>query len=159
MYTSGISGLLEMRDANMFTDEDLPKPKLQKRKSLAQAASPMQQEESYEAGGEVAAKMPKAFKRSQKSEYSLKKLDSSRSPQSGLTESLPLTAKSANEYRALRLKYLLLEEESCALGEELERIEIDVKILEEEKYGLLDQLVVLEGLVEPPNFESSGQKV
>lgn len=59
-----------------------------------------------------------------------------------------------NEYRALRKKYLLLEEESCGIGTELSNVENDVKALEEEKLALLDELVVLEGLIDPLELQS-----
>ncbi|GER28604.1 auxin response factor 2 [Striga asiatica] len=59
-----------------------------------------------------------------------------------------------NEYRALRRKYLLLEEESFGLGRELKVVEDDIKALEEEKLSLLDELVVLEGLVDPLNVHA-----
>lgn len=64
------------------------------------------------------------------------------------SDSLPDSA-SDNNYRALRRKYLLLEEESFTLGKELKEVEDEVSTLEDEKLGLLDQLVVLEGLVDP----------
>ncbi|XP_010426722.1 PREDICTED: uncharacterized protein LOC104711695 [Camelina sativa] len=54
-----------------------------------------------------------------------------------------------NEYRALRRKYLLLEEDSFAVERELKEAEDDVKALEDEKLELLDKLVVMEGLVDP----------
>lgn len=54
-----------------------------------------------------------------------------------------------NEYMALRRKFLLLEEESCSLGSELREAEDEIKSLEDEKLQLLDQLIVLEGLVDP----------
>ncbi|XP_014520318.1 uncharacterized protein LOC106777266 [Vigna radiata var. radiata] len=65
------------------------------------------------------------------------------------SDSLPDSSATGNEYRALRRKYLLLEDESFALGEELKEVEDEVKSLEEEKIALLDQLVVMEGLVDP----------
>ncbi|KAL0338311.1 UNVERIFIED_CONTAM: hypothetical protein Sangu_1353200 [Sesamum angustifolium] len=66
---------------------------------------------------------------------------------------------SGNEYRALRRKYLLLEEESFGLGKELKAIEDDIKTLEEEKLSLLDELVVLEGLVDPSDLQPQGQRL
>ncbi|BAT99839.1 hypothetical protein LR48_Vigan06g064100 [Vigna angularis] len=65
------------------------------------------------------------------------------------SDSLPDSSATGNEYRALRRKYLLLEDESFALGEELKEVEDEVKSLEDEKIALLDQLVVMEGLVDP----------
>lgn len=60
----------------------------------------------------------------------------------------------AKEYRALRRKYLLLEEESGNLGNELREVEDEIKALEDEKLQLLDQLVVLEGLVDPAELHN-----
>ncbi|KAJ4829948.1 hypothetical protein Tsubulata_008376 [Turnera subulata] len=70
-------------------------------------------------------------------------------PEWSNSDSLPDSSSSGSEYRALRRKYLLLEEESYALGAELKEVEDEVKTLEDEKIQLLDQLVVLEGLVDP----------
>ncbi|KAG7560466.1 hypothetical protein ISN45_Aa05g019970 [Arabidopsis thaliana x Arabidopsis arenosa] len=58
-------------------------------------------------------------------------------------------SSSGNEYRALRRKYLLLEEDSFALERGLKEAEDEVKALEDEKLELLDKLVVMEGLVDP----------
>ncbi|CAL0321008.1 unnamed protein product [Lupinus luteus] len=59
-----------------------------------------------------------------------------------------------NEYRTLRQKYLMLEDESFALGKELSDVEDEVKTLGDEKIALLDQLVVMEGLVDPSEMHS-----
>ncbi|XP_058073328.1 uncharacterized protein LOC131222319 isoform X2 [Magnolia sinica] len=72
------------------------------------------------------------------------------------SDSLPDSSRSGNEYRALRRKYLLLEEESFLLGKELTEVEAEVKSLEDEKTALLDQLVVLEGLVDPSELQPRG---
>ena len=47
-----------------------------------------------------------------------------------------------------------LEDDGFALGEELKEAEDQVKTLEEEKIALLDQLVVMEGLVNPSEIHS-----
>ncbi|XP_027361781.1 uncharacterized protein LOC113869585 [Abrus precatorius] len=70
------------------------------------------------------------------------------------SDSLPDSSAAGNEYRVLRRKYLLLEDESFALGKELREVEDEVKTLEEEKIALLDQLVVMEGLVDPSVIHS-----
>lgn len=70
-------------------------------------------------------------------------------PEGSNSDSLQESSISGNEYRKLRREYLLLEEESFALDRELRDVEDDVKTLEEEKHVLLDQLVVLEGLIDP----------
>lgn len=78
-------------------------------------------------------------------------------PEKSTSDSLADSSTSGNEYRALRRKYLLLEEESFGLGRELTEVEDEVKTLEEEKLALLDELVVLEGLVDPLELNRSPQ--
>ncbi|KAG6519930.1 uncharacterized protein LOC122050978 [Zingiber officinale] len=75
--------------------------------------------------------------------------------QSGVSpsDSLLDPSGSSDEYRALRHKYLLLEEENFSLDRELDEVDADVKALEDEKLALLDQLVVLEGLVQPSEIK------
>ncbi|VAI56658.1 unnamed protein product [Triticum turgidum subsp. durum] len=58
------------------------------------------------------------------------------------------------EYRALRRKYMMLEEENYTLDAQLGMAEKEAKTLEDEKFALLDQLVVLEGLVEPSQLQT-----
>ncbi|KAF7829090.1 hypothetical protein G2W53_020254 [Senna tora] len=77
-------------------------------------------------------------------------------PEGSNSDSLPDSSTAGNEYRALRRKYLLLEDESFALGKELREVEDEVKTLEDEKLALLDQLVVLEGLVDPSEMQKGG---
>ncbi|AQK69707.1 hypothetical protein ZEAMMB73_Zm00001d015865 [Zea mays] len=71
----------------------------------------------------------------------------------GTPDSLPESGPT-DEYRALRRKYLMLEEENFALDKELSMEDEEMKALEDEKLALLDQLVVLEGLVEPSQLQS-----
>ncbi|KAJ3707879.1 hypothetical protein LUZ61_011584 [Rhynchospora tenuis] len=61
---------------------------------------------------------------------------------------------SAEDYRVLRRKYLMLEEESFSLDKDLAEADAEARALEEEKSALLDQLVVLEGLVGPSEVGS-----
>ncbi|KAI4314688.1 hypothetical protein L6164_027574 [Bauhinia variegata] len=75
-------------------------------------------------------------------------------PEGSNSDSFPDSSATGNEYRALRRKYLLLEDESFAFGKELREVEDEVKTLEDEKLALLDQLVVLEGLVDPSEIHS-----
>ncbi|XP_042379257.1 uncharacterized protein LOC121971853 [Zingiber officinale] len=56
-------------------------------------------------------------------------------------------------YRQLKHRYLFLEEESFSLDKELDEVDAEVKSLEDEKLALLDQLVVLEGLVDPSEIK------
>lgn len=75
-------------------------------------------------------------------------------PEGSNSDSLPDSSAAGNEYRALRRKYMMLEDESFALGKELREVEDEVKTLEDEKIALLDQLVVMEGLVDPSEIHS-----
>ena len=72
----------------------------------------------------------------------------------GTPDSLLDSGPTAEEYRALRRKYMMLEEENFALDQELNMEDEEIKALEEEKLALLDELVVLEGLVEPSQLQS-----
>jgi len=71
----------------------------------------------------------------------------------GTPDSL-LDSGPTDEYRALRRKYMMLEEENFALDQELSMEDEEIKALEEEKLVFLDELVVLEGLVEPSQLQS-----
>jgi predicted nucleic acid-binding Zn-ribbon protein len=75
-------------------------------------------------------------------------------PEGSNSDSLPDSSAGGSEYRQLRRKYLQLEDHGFALGEELKEAEDQVKTLEEEKIALLDQLVVMEGLVNPSEIHS-----
>lgn len=75
------------------------------------------------------------------------------------SDSMPDSSPSSgNDYRVLRRKYLLLEEESCGVNKELQDVESEIKFLEEEKLALLDELVVLEGLVDPSEMVPHSQQ-
>ncbi|CAA2982714.1 Hypothetical predicted protein [Olea europaea subsp. europaea] len=75
------------------------------------------------------------------------------------SDSLPDSFTSGNDYRALRRKYLILEEESFGLGSELKEVEDEIMALEKEKLSLLDELVVLEGLIDPSDIQPQGQRL
>ncbi|KAB2057577.1 hypothetical protein ES319_A11G178300v1 [Gossypium barbadense] len=94
----------------------------------------------------------KASKRNSKKEMS----PIFQQPERSNSDSLPESSTLGNEYRALRRKYLLLEEESFAMGKEIKEVEDEVKALEDEKLALLDQLVVLEGLIDPSEMQPQG---
>ncbi|KAJ1278317.1 hypothetical protein BS78_04G071200 [Paspalum vaginatum] len=70
----------------------------------------------------------------------------------GTPDSLPDSGPT-DEYRALRRKYMMLEEENFALDKELSMEDEATKALEDEKFKLLDELVVLEGLVDPSQLQ------
>ncbi|XP_059644252.1 uncharacterized protein LOC132286016 [Cornus florida] len=80
-------------------------------------------------------------------------------PEKSTSDSLLDSSASGNDYRTLRRKYLLLEEESFGLGRELTEVEGEVKSLEEEKLALLDELVVLEGLIDPSESHTLGSRL
>jgi hypothetical protein len=145
-----------MQDPRMPESEENLNPKLRKKKISTQKASLFllqgnNVKEVHGVQGPLLLKSgQKTSKRNLKNEIS----PSSQQPERSNSDSLPDSSTSGSEYRALRRKYLLLEEESFALGGELREIEDEVKTLEEEKLALLDQLVVLEGLLDPSELQS-----
>lgn len=86
-------------------------------------------------------------------------ISSFQQPERSTSDSLPDSSSSGNEYRVLRRKYLLLEEESFGLESDLREAENEVTDLEKEKLDLLDKLVVLEGLVDPSEFQGGYKQV
>lgn len=131
--------------------DDLPYSRPPKQKALHQkvsTASNLQGKDTREndriKGSFPAQTVQKVSKRSLKNEPSV----AFQQPERSNSDSLPDSSASGNEYRALRRKYLLLEEESFALGTEVREVEDEVKALEVEKFGLLDELLVLEGLID-----------
>lgn len=148
-----------MQDPRMPLSEEISNQKPRKKKTSTQKA-PMFQLKRNDVKGvqEVQGSLPlktgkKASKRMLRTEVS----PMFHQPERSNSDSLPDSSTSGNEYRALRRKYLLLEEESFTLGRELKEVEDEVKTLEDEKHGLLDQLVVLEGLVDPSELQSQGK--
>lgn len=75
-------------------------------------------------------------------------------PQQRSRSTIQPESAAANDYRALRRKFLELEEESGNLGNELMEAEYEINTLENEKLQLLDELLVLEGLVDPSETHS-----
>ncbi|KAF8409857.1 hypothetical protein HHK36_002375 [Tetracentron sinense] len=143
-----------MQDPRMLLPEEVSNTKLRKKKALTQVPSMFHlQGENIKEAQEVLPPpfktKQKVLKRSLKGEIS----PSSQQPERSSSDSLPDSSRSGNEYRALRRKYLLSEEESFMLGRELREVEDEVKTLEDEKLVLLDQLVVLEGLVDPTDLQ------
>ncbi|XP_021888077.1 LOW QUALITY PROTEIN: uncharacterized protein LOC110807297 [Carica papaya] len=150
-----------MQDPRMLPSEDVPKSKPRKRSSATPKASKASKASNFQIprndmqdiqqlNESTAVRMPKKpTKKKNKKEASpvFQQMERSNS------DSLPDSSTSGNEYRALRRKYLLLEEESFGLGKELKDVEDDVGALEKEKLALLDQLVVLEGLVDPSEIQ------
>ncbi|KAK8532283.1 hypothetical protein V6N12_053728 [Hibiscus sabdariffa] len=144
-----------MQDPRMPPSEEDLNPKMRKKKSSSNKA-PMFPPE-IQGAQQVQGSLPsrtgkKTSKRNMKNEMS----PIFQQPERSNSDSLPDSSTSGNEYRALRRKYLLLEEESFTLGKELKEVEDEVKALEDEKLALLDQLVVLEGLIDPSEMQSHG---
>lgn len=147
-----------MQDPRIPPSEEDLNPKLRKKKSSTNKAPLFPSERNDIKGAQqVQGSLPlrtgqKTSKRNLKKEMS----PMFQQPEISNSDSLPDSSASGNDYRALRRKYLLLEEESFSLGKELKEVEDEVKSLEDEKFALLDQLVVLEGLVDPSEMQSHG---
>ncbi|KAL6959769.1 hypothetical protein U1Q18_039924 [Sarracenia purpurea var. burkii] len=145
----------------MLLPEEASVPKSRKKKpSNKKASSVLQQGRNVQVFPELLPPLPtqtgkKAPKRGLKKEVS----PLFQQPENSPSDSLPDSSTSGNEYRALRRKYLLLEEESFGLGRELTEVEDEVKTLEDEKHALLDELVVLEGLIDPSELQSRDQRL
>ncbi|KAM0937200.1 hypothetical protein DsansV1_C25g0185751 [Dioscorea sansibarensis] len=137
-----------MQDPRMVTDKQAPQQKPRKKKALSQVASASQMKEAPK----HSLKIQKGSKKKLKNEVTPPFQHSDRST----SDSFPDSSGLSDEYRALRRKYLLLEEESFSLGKELGDAETEVKTLEDEKFALLDQLVVLEGLIDPSELQAKG---
>ncbi|CAJ1930742.1 unnamed protein product [Sphenostylis stenocarpa] len=139
-----------MQDPRISLSEEIMNNKPRKKKNLTQKTSLIQlKANGVKEDGQTSLSLKsgqKGSKRPLMTEVSppFQKQEGSNS------DSLPDSSAAGNGYRTLRRKYLLLEDESFALGEELRGVEDEVKSLEDEKIALLDQLVVMEGLVEPP---------
>lgn len=144
-----------MQDPREPSSDEISNPKQRKKKMSSQRVASLQlQGNEIKEIQNVLGALPlgmgqKASKRNLKNEVS----PLFQQPEQSNSDSLQHSTTSDNEYRALRRKYLLLEEKSFALGKELREVEDEVKTLEDEKLTLLDQLVVLEGLVDPSDMQ------
>ncbi|KAI3519068.1 hypothetical protein L1887_08067 [Cichorium endivia] len=129
-----------MQDHGMVPVDETTLPKPTKRKPTTKKNPKNQTQENNTKGSKRSSKTepPQNFQQQEKS----------------TSDSLP-DSSTGNDYRSLRRKYLLLEEESFNLGRETKEIQDSVKSLEEEKLSLLDELVVLEGLVDPSELDAS----
>uniref|UniRef100_A0A2P2PHV9 Uncharacterized protein n=1 Tax=Rhizophora mucronata TaxID=61149 RepID=A0A2P2PHV9_RHIMU len=147
-----------MQEPRMPHSREISKPKPPKKKASKPRASTSQlrgndAREVQQVPGTASSRLgQKSFQRNLKNEVSSLFQQVERSS----SDSMPESTTSADQYRALRRKYLLLEEESFALGSELREVEDEVKVLEDEKLALLDELVVLEGLIDPPQVQPQG---
>ncbi|KAK2657713.1 hypothetical protein Ddye_010765 [Dipteronia dyeriana] len=142
-----------MQEPRVIPSEEISIPKPGKKKIVRQKASLDKEIENRQ--GSLPRKMGhKSSKRNSKNDVTPSFQQQERSNSDSLQDS----SASGNEYRALRRKYLLLEEESFVLGRNLREVEDDVKTLEDEKLALLDQLVVLEGLIDPSEVQPQGSQ-
>ncbi|KAK9135585.1 hypothetical protein Syun_014915 [Stephania yunnanensis] len=143
-----------MQDPRKLRYDEVTVPKPRSKKKATQAAPVFQLQGENIKG--LQDSVPSSFKKTQKTKKRNLKQEVSPSfqhPERSTSDSLPESSTNGNDYRVLRRKYLLLEEESCTVGRALEGIEDDVKVLENEKLALLDELVVLEGLVDPSELQ------
>lgn len=128
------------------------KPK--KKKNSTQKASLLQLQGNIVKGGGQAPLPLKSGHKNSKRHLMTEVSPPFQRPEGSNSDSLPDSSVGGNEYRQLRRKYLQLEEDGFVLGKELKEAEDQVKTLEEEKIALLDQLVVMEGLVDPLEIRS-----
>lgn len=142
---------IQMKEPRMLPPEEVSNIRMQKKKPSTQETPVFQVQGEIKTANPPSRKQ-KALKRNLKMEGS----PSSQQPERSTSDSLPDSSRSGSEYRALRRRYLLLEEESFSLGRELSEVEAEVKSLEDEKFALLDQLVVLEGLLDPSELQPKG---
>ncbi|XP_027178890.1 uncharacterized protein LOC113777872 [Coffea eugenioides] len=136
-----------MQDQRRLSSDETLVPKSRKKKSSMQKASmlPLQRENVKKIQDLRALPFQTVQKPSKRGLVNAVSAVS-QPPDKSTSDSSP---SSGNDYRALRRKYLLLEEDSFGLGRDLKVVEDDIKALEEEKLSLLDELVVLEGLIDP----------
>ncbi|KAL2348731.1 hypothetical protein Fmac_002731 [Flemingia macrophylla] len=143
-----------MQDPRIPLSEEILNNKPRKKKNSAQKASLYQlQGNGVKEDGHASLSL-KSGQKSSKRHLVTEVSPPFQKQEGSNSDSLPDSSTAGNEYRALRRKYLLLEDESFALGEELREVEGEVKTLEDEKIALLDQLVVMEGLVDPSEMRS-----
>lgn len=143
-----------MQDPRIPLSDEILNSKPRKKKNSTQKAS-LFQLQGNNVNGEGQAPLPlKSRNKSTKRHLMTEVSPPFQKPEGSNSDSLPDSSAGESEYRQLRRKYLVLEDESFALGKELREAEDQVKTLEEEKIALLDQLVVMEGLVNPSEIRS-----
>ncbi|KAI0520365.1 hypothetical protein KFK09_007837 [Dendrobium nobile] len=150
----GMSAVEEMQEPRIMPQEEVPRPKSTKKKVSSQSAPSLTKKGWFDQGkagfaGSLQSK--KTSKRGLKADASQPPLQHT---DGSASESLLDSASLGGDYRGLRHKYLVLEEESLSLDRALSMVEADIKDLENDKLGLLDQLVVLEGLIDPSELKS-----
>ncbi|PKU65737.1 hypothetical protein MA16_Dca018527 [Dendrobium catenatum] len=149
-----LSSIEEMQEPRIMPQEEVPRPKSTKKKVLTQSAPSLSKKggvDKGKAGFAGSLQSKKTSKRGLKADASQPPLQHT---DGSTSESLPDSSSLGGDYRGLRHKYLVLEEESLSLDRTLSMVEADIKALENDKLGLLDQLVVLEGLIDPAELKS-----
>ncbi|CAK9147677.1 unnamed protein product [Ilex paraguariensis] len=144
-----------MQDQRMQLPDEASVPKPRKKKPSTQTASKFQTQGDKVKRVQEIQQPPTIQKRQKKATKRglMNQVPQFQQPEKSTSDSLPDSSTTGNEYRALRRRYLLLEEESCVVGGEMTEVEAEIRTLEGEKLSLLDKLVVLEGLVDPSEFE------
>ncbi|KAJ1380949.1 hypothetical protein SESBI_45605 [Sesbania bispinosa] len=143
-----------MQDPRIPLSEEILSNKPRKKKNSTQKASLFQLQGNHVKEEGQAPLSLKSAKKGSKRHLMTEVSPPVQKPEGSNSDSLPDSSAAGNDYRALRRKYMLLEDESFALGKELREAEDEVKTLEDEKIALLDQLVVMEGLVDPSEIHS-----
>ncbi|KAF9615177.1 hypothetical protein IFM89_022277 [Coptis chinensis] len=111
-----------MKDPRLMLPDEVSNPKSRQKKTVNHGASSYvsdAERESKRSSRDIASILQDI-----KESYETK-LERSTS------DSLPDSTRGGDEYRSLRRKYLLLEDESFVLGKELREVEEEVKILED----------------------------
>lgn len=143
-----------MQNPRMAPSSEIQNAKPRKKKAAAPRASTIQLEGNDIR--EVKQRAPPSLRPGQKSFKKSSKKEGSplfQQPERSNSDSLPDSSAPVDDYRHLRHRYLLLEEDSFSVGGALSKVEDEVKTLEDEKFALLDQLVVLEGLIDPSKVQ------
>ncbi|KAJ6293332.1 hypothetical protein OIU78_025337 [Salix suchowensis] len=143
-----------MQNPRMAPSSEIQNAKPRKKKAAAPRASMIQLEGNDIR--EVKQRVPPSLRPGQKSFKKSSKKEGSplfQQPERSNSDSLPDSSAPVDDYRHLRHRYLLLEEDSFSVGGALSKVEDEVKTLEDEKFALLDQLVVLEGLIDPSKVQ------
>lgn len=135
--------------------EEISHLKPRKKKPLNQVASTIQKKGEINRARESFSPPVKA-KKGLKKKSGADASNAFRQTDASAADPIAESLVSGGDYRTLRHKYLLLEEESFSLDGELSKVMGDVQSLEDEKSLLLDQLVVLEGLVDPRECKPQG---
>ncbi|KAK2427250.1 hypothetical protein QL285_025841 [Trifolium repens] len=143
-----------MQDPRIPSTDEVLSIKPKKKKNTTQKASLLQLQGNIVIGEGQAPLPLKSGHKGSKRHLMTEVSQHFQRPEGSNSDSLPDSSAGGSEYRQLRRKYLQLEDDGFALGKELKEAEDQVKTLEEEKIALLDQLVVMEGLVSPSEIHS-----